>query len=108
MDIKRGGVIPLVNLVRYHALANGVSISSTQDRIEAVTEAGGLPRADGDALAEAFAAITAARFDHHAARIAAGAPVDNMIDPAALAPLARGELREALAIVRRAQKRLPV
>ncbi|HET9103055.1 MAG TPA: putative nucleotidyltransferase substrate binding domain-containing protein [Solirubrobacteraceae bacterium] len=108
LDIKRGGVIPLVNLVRYHALANGVSISSTQDRIEAVTEAGGLPRADGDALAEAFAAITAVRFDHHAARIAAGEPVDNMIDPAALAPLARGELREALAIVRRAQKRLPV
>lgn len=108
LDIKRGGVIPLVNLVRYHALANGVTISSTQDRIEAVTEAGGLPRAEGDALAEAFEAITSVRFDHHAACIAAGEPIDNRVEPAALPPLARGELREALAIVRRAQKRLPV
>ena len=108
LDIKRGGVIPLVNLVRYHALANGVTISSTQDRIEAVTSAGGLAPGEGEALAEAFAAIAAARFDHHAGLVAAGARADNRIDPTALAPLARGELREALAIVRRAQKRLPV
>jgi len=108
LDIKRGGVVPLVNLVRYHALASGVTISSTQDRIEAVTAAGGLPRGEGDALAEAFAAIMAARFAHHAERIAAGETADNRIELAALAPLARGELREALAIVRQAQKRLPV
>ena len=37
IDLKRGAIIPLVNLVRYHALANGVTISSTLDR----TGAGG-------------------------------------------------------------------
>jgi len=108
LDIKRGGIIPLVNLVRYHALATGVTISSTVDRIEAVAAAGGLQRGEADALAEAFESITQARFAHHAELIGAGQPADNLLDPAALAPIARAELREALQIVKRAQKRLPV
>jgi CBS domain-containing protein len=108
IDLKRGGIIPLVNLVRYHALATGVTISSTLDRIEAVAAAGGLEHDQADALAEAFEAITHARFAHHAELISAGEPPDNYLDPAALAPIARTELREALQIVKRAQKRLPV
>ncbi|MGH2870275.1 MAG: putative nucleotidyltransferase substrate binding domain-containing protein [Solirubrobacteraceae bacterium] len=108
IDLKRGGIIPLVNLVRYHSMATGVTISSTLDRIEAVAAAGGLEHAQADALAEAFEAITQARFAHHADLISAGQPADNHLDPAALAPIARTELREALQIVKRAQKRLPV
>ncbi|MGI8507557.1 MAG: putative nucleotidyltransferase substrate binding domain-containing protein [Solirubrobacteraceae bacterium] len=108
LDVKRHAIIPLVNLVRYHALAAGVTASSTLDRIEAVTSAGGLGPDDGDALREAFEVITRTRFAHHAERIAAGAPADNLIDPDALAPIARADLREALNVVRRTQKRLPV
>jgi CBS domain-containing protein len=108
LDLKAGAIIPLVNLVRYHALANGVTISPTLDRIEASAAAGGLPREDADELAEAFTVITRARLDHHAHRLAAGEPADNVIDPGALAPIARSELRGALQAVRRAQKRLPV
>jgi CBS domain-containing protein len=108
LDLKAGAIIPLVNLVRYHALANGVTISPTLDRIEAVAAAGGLSRADADELAEAFTVVTRVRLDHHAHRLAAGEPADNVIDPGALAPIARSELREALQAVRRAQKRLPV
>jgi CBS domain-containing protein len=108
LDIKRGGIIPVVNLVRYHALATGVTISSTVDRIEAVAAAGGVERGEADALAEAFESITRARFAHHAELIAAGQPADNHVDPGALAPIAHAELREALQIVKRAQKRLMV
>ena len=50
LDLKHGAIIPLVNLVRYHALANGISISPTLDRIEAAAAAGGLDRGDADAL----------------------------------------------------------
>ena len=107
IDLKRGGIIPLVNLVRYHALATGVTISSTLDRIEAVAANRGLERAQADALAEAFEAITQARFAHHAELIGAGEPPDNYLDPDVLAPIARTELREALQIVKRAQKRSP-
>jgi CBS domain-containing protein len=106
LDIKRGAIIPLVNLVRFHALANGVTISNTLDRIEAVAHVGGLERAAADALREAFEVIIGLRFAHHAALIAAGQAPDNLIDPDELAPIARTDLREALASVKRGQKQL--
>jgi CBS domain-containing protein len=108
VDLKMHAIIPLVNLVRYHALATGVTISPTLDRIQAVTSAGGLDAADGDALREAFEVISRVRFAHHAELIVAGVPADNLVDPSALSPIARTDLREALAVVKRAQKRVGV
>jgi CBS domain-containing protein len=106
LDVKRGAIIPLVNLVRFHALANGVTISSTLDRIEAVASVGGLERGVADALSEAFTVINGIRFEHHAARVPADATADNLIDPGELAPIARSDLREALHVVRKAQRRV--
>jgi CBS domain-containing protein len=104
LDLKRGAIIPLVNLVRFHALSAGVTISNTLDRIEAVASVGGLERGLADALSEAFDVIMRLRFLHHAAQIAADAAVDNLLDPSDLSPIARAELREALQVLRRAQK----
>jgi CBS domain-containing protein len=106
LDLKHGAIIPLVNLVRFHALAAGVTISPTLDRIEAVASVGELDRATAEALREAFGVINGVRFEHHAAQVQAGLTPDNLVDPEALAPIARTELREALHVVRRAQKRI--
>jgi CBS domain-containing protein len=106
LDLKKGAIIPVVNLVRYHALAAGVTISPTLDRIEAVAIAGALEADEADALSEAFEVIAGMRFEHHAQLISAGRAADNLIDPGALTPIARTELREALQVVKRAQKRL--
>jgi CBS domain-containing protein len=108
LDIKRGAITPLVNVVRYHALASAVTISPTLDRIEAIAGAGGVSRDDADALREAFEVITRVRFEHHAELVSAGRRADNLVDPGALAPIARADLRAALQTVRRAQRRLPV
>jgi CBS domain-containing protein len=106
LDLKRGAIIPLVNVVRYHALANGVTISPTADRIEAVAHVGGLDRPAAEGLLEAFAVICGIRFSHHAALIAAGSPPDNLIDPDELPPISRTELRNALQVVRSAQRQI--
>jgi CBS domain-containing protein len=106
LDIKLRAIIPLVNLVRFHALANGVTISPTADRIDAVATVGGIDRPLADGLREAFNVITRIRFEHHAALISAGVVPDNLIDPDELPPIARAELREALHVVRRAEKQL--
>jgi CBS domain-containing protein len=106
LDLKRGAIIPLVNLVRFHALAAGVTISPTLDRIEAVASVGQLDRATADGLREAFVVINGIRFEHHAAQVQAGMTPDNLVDPEELAPIARTDLREALHVVRRAQKRV--
>jgi CBS domain-containing protein len=108
LDLKRGAILPLVNLVRYHALACGVTIQPTIDRIDAVAASGGIAADTATALREALDAITRLRFAHHAAAIDAGRLPDNLIDPGALSPIARTELREALASVKRAQKPLSV
>ena len=108
LELKRGAIVPLVNLVRFHALANGVTISPTLDRIDAVASAGGIEAGVAEALREAFDVITRLRFEHHSACIAADVPPDNLVDPGALAPIARADLREALRSVRRAQKLLAV
>ncbi len=108
LDIKKGAIIPVVNLVRYHALAAGVTISPTLDRIEAVAMAGALEGDEAEALGEAFEVIAQVRFAHHAQLISDGRPADNLIEPGALTPIARTELRQALQAVKRAQKRLPV
>jgi CBS domain-containing protein len=106
LDLKRGAIIPLVNLVRFHALANGVTISPTADRIEAIAHVGGLDSSTAESLLEAFAVICRIRFSHHATLIAAGSRPDNLIDPDELPPIARGELRDALHVVRGAQKQI--
>jgi CBS domain-containing protein len=106
LDLKRGAIIPLVNLVRFHALAGGATNSNTLDRIAAAASLGVLDRALADGLREAFEVINGIRFERHAAQVQAGETPDNFLDPEELAPIARADLREALHVVRRAQKRV--
>jgi len=107
-DLKRGGAIPIANLARFHALANGITISSTLDRLVAAQELGALEAETAAALREAFEIVARIRLDHHAACIAAGRDPDNIIDPKDLPPLTRLYLREALRAVVAAQKQLGV
>ncbi|HEY1566374.1 MAG TPA: putative nucleotidyltransferase substrate binding domain-containing protein [Solirubrobacteraceae bacterium] len=108
LDLKKGAIIPVVNLVRYLAIAAGVTVSPTLDRIESVAITGALGADEAQGLSEAFTVIAGARFEHHARLIADGRPADNLIDPGALTSIARSELREALQVVKRSQKRLAV
>jgi CBS domain-containing protein len=106
LDIKRGGVIPIVNLARFHALANGITISATHDRLVAAEKAGGLDGEVATSLREALAIVSRIRLQHHAAQLELGEPPDNLIDPDQLPPIARRELREAFRAIAQAQKRL--
>ena len=106
LDLKRGGAIPIANLARFHALTNGVTISATLDPLVAAQEVGALDADTATGLREAFGIVARIRIAHHAAQVEAGTPIDNLVDPAQLAPLARHELREAFRVVAHAQKRL--
>jgi CBS domain-containing protein len=107
-DVKRGGMLPIVNLARFFALSNEVTISATLDRLVAVEELGGLERETSTFLREAFLVVWRVRLEHHAAQLEAGLAPDNYVDPTGLAPLLRQELREAFRGVAAAQKRLGV
>ena len=106
LDLKLGGIVPIASLARFHALSNGITISSTLDRLVAAEELGALDRDSAQALREAFTAVCKVRLEHHAACIQEGGPPDNLIDPAGLPPLERATLREAFLAIARAQKQL--
>jgi CBS domain-containing protein len=106
VDLKKGGIVPIANLARFHALANGITISSTLDRLVAAEGLGAINKETAQSLREAFEVICQVRVDHHAEQIRAGLQPDNLIRPEELPPLARGELREAFQAIGRAQQQL--
>jgi signal-transduction protein with cAMP-binding, CBS, and nucleotidyltransferase domain len=50
-------------------------------------------------LTEAFELALELRIVHHLERLAAGEPVDDLLDPAAMTPLTRGHLRDVFRAV---------
>lgn len=108
IDVKRGGMLPIVNLARFHAIVNQITISATLDRLVAAEELGSIPREDATALREALAIAWKVRLEHHAAQIDAGLPLNDFVDPTDLPPLLRNDVREAFRAILRAQKQLSV
>ena len=106
LDIKRGGVVPIVDIARLHALAAGSTAVGTLDRLRASGARGSLGETRATELSEAFATVTRVRFEHQAAQVERGHPPDNRIDPGDLPPAARRELKESFRIIAKAQKAL--
>jgi CBS domain-containing protein len=107
-DIKLGGSLPIANLARLHALAAGITISATVDRLIAAEQTGGLDGGTASALREAFAIVARIRHEHHARCVRDGRAADNRIDPGELSAPRRAELIEALRAVAAAQRQLAV
>jgi CBS domain-containing protein len=105
-DIKRGGLLPLVNLARFGGIAAGSRVTSTVERLRIAADAGTLPRETAGSLEEAFDLLTALRLDHQVELLRAGRPADDFIDPRTLNPLARRYLREAFRAIASIQRAL--
>ena len=99
LDIKHGGMIPIVDLARWAGMAAGVASCPTVGRLRAAEAAGTLDGPDARALIEAFGFIFALRLDHQVEQLRRGEPPDDFIDPKTLNPLARSYLREAFRAV---------
>jgi CBS domain-containing protein len=108
VDLKRGGIIPIVNLARFHALTHGITISNTVDRLTAARESDALEPQVADELLESFEIICRLRFAHHAACVEAQAPIDDLIDLGGLTPIQSRDLQDVFRTIARAQKRLSV
>jgi len=111
LDLKAGGLAPVVQIARIHALAAGSPQTSTPQtstpaRLDAAADAGVIARADADDLAEAFRLLRALAYRHHARQIAAGGPSDNHVDPSELGSADRHRLRAAFRIIASAQDAL--
>jgi CBS domain-containing protein len=106
LDLKGGGLIPILDLARWGAMAAGVTSATTPERLRAAAHAGTLPPADAHTLHDAFALINDLRLEHQVGRLRAGRGPDDLIDPAQLSALKRTQLRQALRAIAAIQKRV--
>jgi CBS domain-containing protein len=106
LDIKHGGLIPIVDLARWAGMAAGTVSGSTVDRLRAAEAAGTLESPDARTLIEAFGFIFSLRLDHQVEQLRHGEVPDDFIDPKTLNPLARSYLREAFRAVASVQSGL--
>jgi len=99
LDLKHGGLIPIVDLARWAGMGAGVACASTPERLRAAEAAGTLEGPDASTLTEAFGFISSLRLDHQVEQLRGGQTPDDFIDPRQLNPLARSYLREAFRAV---------
>jgi CBS domain-containing protein len=105
-DIKRGGLLPIVNLARYGAVAAGSRVTGTVERLRVAGRAGALDRPTTESLEAAFDLLTSLRLAHQVEAVREGRPPDDFIDPRTLNPLARRYLRDAFRAIASTQRAL--
>ncbi len=106
LDLKTGGLVPIVDLARYAAMAAGVTSASTVERLRAAAGAGTLAAADAHSLQDAFRLISNLRAEHRVDQLRAGEEPDDHLSPDELSALRRTQLREAFRAVAAVQRRL--
>jgi CBS domain-containing protein len=106
LDLKQGGLVPILDLARWGAIAAGVTSTSTPERLRAAGAAGTLSEADAHTLQDAFELVNNLRLAHQVAQIKEGVDPDDHLDPHELSALARAQLRETFRAVAAIQRRV--
>jgi len=105
-DIKGGGVRAVVEVARVIALSHGIRAVNTRERLQEAIDAGAMDRARGEDLREAFEFISYVRLRHQAKQVRSGQVPNNHVRPDDLTDFDQRHLREAFAIVSKAQRTL--
>ena len=103
-DIKKRGVMPIVDLVRIQALANQIEAVATQDRLQNLIDHKILTISDGRNLQDAYNTIQQLRVQNQANEIAAGKHASNHVNPHHLTELQRKHLKDAFTVVHDSQE----
>jgi CBS domain-containing protein len=99
LDIKHRGVIPIVDMVRVHALAAGLPATNTRERIQAAEACGELSHDGAQDLLYALEFIATLRARHQAQQHLEGLPMDNYLRPDSLSRPERNQLKDAFFII---------
>ena len=106
LDVKHRGITLLADIARAFSIGLGNPEKRTLERLRVAAEGGAIEEETRLGLDEAFRLLWRIRLDHQAAQLERGATPDDHVDPKALGPLSRQELKEAFRIIARAQRAL--
>ncbi len=99
LDIKKGGIFPIVHGVRSLALEYKIIQMGTIERIKHLTEKGIFDKAFATDLIEAFGFMISLRLQFELEKMKEGEVYDNYIKPSQLNKLERDLLKDSLKIV---------
>jgi CBS domain-containing protein len=106
LNVKVGGIHPVVELARFLALAGDIPSTGTIERVRDATREGVIDEEDGEGLIEAFTYLVEVRLRHQVDNWRKGIAPDNLIDPETLGPLARSQLKDAFGMIREMQRQV--
>jgi len=95
LDIKKHGIMPIVEIARIRALAAGEIRITTRNRLRAAAKAGEINEADAASLIDALDFIEQLRIEHQNRQLHAGKRPDNHLSPDELSSLVRHNLKSA-------------
>jgi len=108
IDLKKRGIVPIIDLARLRAFEGGVESVNTFDRLRDATATGTMNAGDAANLRDALTLITRLRLTHQAGQLARGETAGNLVPVESLSPLMRRNLKGAFLLVREAQQALAV
>ncbi len=103
LNLKRGGMMPIVDLARIYALVAGSRALGTVERLRDAAAGGAVTRAGAEDLEHALAFVGTLRARLQAEQMKRGLPPQNHFRPDALSLLERSQLKDAFAVVREHQ-----
>lgn len=103
LDLKAGGIAPVVQMARIFCLSSGASETNTIARLKVAGERGALSPENATNLADAFEFITYVRLRHQVRQLRQGITPDNRVPPAGLSSFEKRHLRDAFQIIRKMQ-----
>ncbi len=103
LDLKKRGVIPIVDIVRIHALAHKITAVNTDERLKELASNKVLTINDSRNLQDALHFIMQLRIKSQAKQVSRGEKTTNLCSPKDLPKLAKEQLRDAFTIVDDAQ-----
>ncbi|GAA0419302.1 putative nucleotidyltransferase substrate binding domain-containing protein [Cocleimonas flava] len=99
LNMKKRGVVPIIDLARVYALKAGSHVINTQERLDEAAIAGVLSQEGRADLKDAFEFISTVRLKHQAMQIENGKIADNHVPPEELSSLERRHLKDSFEIV---------
>lgn len=106
LDLKKRGISLITDIVRVHALANGIFEINTRQRLQQLAAQGVMEHKDTQNLSDAFDILAQLRWEKHLQDIAQGHEASNLLDPAVLSGLQRHQLKDTFAVINDAQSSL--
>ncbi|MFV0680736.1 DUF294 nucleotidyltransferase-like domain-containing protein [Ottowia sp.] len=103
LDLKHSGVVPIVDLARICALAGGLDVVNTSDRLSASGAAGTLSPGMARDLRDALEFLSRLRVSHQARQVGSEQAPDNFLKLEELSDFDRGHMKDAFTLVQQMQ-----